>query len=132
MKLKPKLGHSFLCNTYRLLQNVEKYLREKVQKFQPCAKTPLGSNCWPEIDFTPELQPESAAYYQSIIRMLRWMVEIGRVNICCQVSMISSSLTLPRSGHVKKLYHIFSYLKKHHTMEIISDTTEPTIDEELV
>ena len=111
------------------VRNVETYLKEKVKKFPPRAETPLGSNYRPELDFTPELQPEDAAYYQSLIGMLRWMVELGRVDICCEVSMMSSSLALPRTGHLEQLYHIFSYLKKHHNTETVFDQSEPTIDE---
>ena len=59
------------------------------------------------------------------------MVELGRVDICCEILMMSSSLALPRSGHLKQLYHIFSYLKKHHNTEMVFDPTEPTINKEL-
>ena len=70
------------------VKNVKTYLKEKVKKFSPRAETPLGSNYRPELDFTPELPPEDAAYYQSLIGMLRWKVELGRVDICCEVSMM--------------------------------------------
>ena len=45
------------------------------------------------------------------------MVELGRVDICLEILMMSSSLALPRMGHLEQLYHIFSYLKKHHNTE---------------
>ena len=47
------------------------------------------------------------------------MVELERVDICYKVSMILSSLSLSRAGHLELLYHIFSYLKKHHNMEMV-------------
>ena len=59
------------------------------------------------------------------------MVELGRVDIYCEVLMMSSILALPRMGHLEQLYHIFSYLKKHHNTEMVFDPSEPTIDEEL-
>ena len=74
------------------MQNIEKYLKEKVKKFPPRAETPLGSNYRSELDFTPKLQVKDAAYYQSLIGMLRWMVELGRVDIYCEVSLMSSQL----------------------------------------
>ena len=70
------------------VQNVEKYLKEKVKKFPPCSETPLGLDYRPEFNFTPELQAKDSAYYQSLIGMLRWMVELGQVDICCEVSMM--------------------------------------------
>jgi hypothetical protein len=53
---------------------------------------------------------------------------IGRVNICIEVSMMSSHLALPREGHLKVVLHIFAYLKKHHNSEIVFDPTVPTMD----
>ena len=57
------------------------------------------------------------------------MVELGRVDICLEVSMMSSHLALPREGHLDELFHIFAYLKKHHCTEMVFDPSEPEIDE---
>ena len=65
-----------------------------------------------EIDVSPELNAIDAAYYQSLIGVVRWMVELGRVDICTEVSMLSSCLVLPREGHLLKLFCMFSYLEK--------------------
>ena len=35
----------------------------------------------PEIDITPELGEGDAAYFHSLIGVLRWIVELGRVDI---------------------------------------------------
>ena len=43
------------------VQNIEKYLKEKDKKFLPCAETPLGSDCRPELNFNPELKAKDAA-----------------------------------------------------------------------
>ena len=55
-------------------------------------------------------------------------MELGRVDICCEVSMLSSCLVLPRDGHLKALYYIFAYLKKYHNAEMIFDPSDPMID----
>ena len=55
----------------------------------------------PEIDISPELNATDAAYYQSLIGILRWMVELGRVDITKEVSMLSSCSALPREGDWK-------------------------------
>ena len=67
-------------------------------------------------------------YYQSLIGILRWIVESGRVDICCEVSMLSSCLALPREGHLEQLFHIFAYLKKKHNTEMVFDPSYPVID----
>ena len=77
------------------VQNVESYLKEKAKKFPPCAETPLGLNYRAELDYTPKLKSKDAAYYHSLIGMSRCMVELGRVDICCVVFMMLSSLALP-------------------------------------
>ena len=56
------------------------------------------------------------------------MVELGRVDICVEVSMLSSYLAMPIEGHLQKLFHIFSYLKKHHNNEMVFDPSVPDFD----
>ena len=82
----------------------------------------------PEIDTSDELGPEEGAYYQSLIGILRWMVELGRLDICTEVSMMSSHLALPRRGHLDAVYHTFGFLKKHHNAEMVFDPREPEVD----
>ena len=55
--------------------------------------------------------------------MLRWIVELGRVDIDCEVSMMSSHMALPREGHLKELFNIFAYLKAHANAEMVFDLT---------
>jgi hypothetical protein len=56
------------------------------------------------------------------------MVELGRVDICLECSILSSHLALPREGHLQQVLNIFGYLKKHHNTEIVFDPTLPVID----
>ena len=111
------------------VSNVKDYLVNRGKVLPARAKTPLSSGYRPEIDVTDELGPEEASYYQSLIGILRWMVELGRVDICCEVSMMSSHLALPRVGHLEQLFHMFGYLDKHHNAEMVFDPTEPSIDD---
>ena len=80
------------------------------------------------IDNSDELGDEEASYYQSLIGILRWMVELGRVDICTEVSMMSSHLALPRKGHLTALTHVFAYLKAHHNSDMVFDPSEPDLD----
>ena len=121
---------SFSSSQYAqaVVQNVEQYLAKSNRKLAPSAKTPFTSNYRPEIDMTDELDDENAAYYQSLIGILRWMVELGRVDICVEVSQMSSHLALPRKGHLDQLFHISSYLKSHHNSEMVFDSSVSGID----
>ena len=55
---------------------------------------------------------------------------MGRVGICCEVSMLSSFVAMPREGHLQQLYHMFAYLKVHHNARIVFDQSYPEINEE--
>jgi hypothetical protein len=50
--------------------------------------------------------------YQELIGELRWAIEIGRVDILHEVSLLSSHQASPRRGHLEQLIHIFSFLKR--------------------
>ena len=50
-------------------------------------------------------------------------MELGRIDIDVEVSMMSSHLALPREGHLKELFHIFAYLKAHSNAEMVFDPT---------
>ena len=63
----------------------------------------------------------------SLIGVLRWMVEMGRVDICVEVSLMSSQMALPRRGHLERLFNIFRYLKVHHNSEMVFDPSDPVI-----
>jgi hypothetical protein len=112
------------------VRNVERYLEKQGGKL-PKAMTPMQTSYSPWVDVTKELDAGEAAYYQSLIGILRWIVELGRVDICLEVSLLSSHLALPRQGHLKQLFHIFGYLKRNHNAEMVFDPSDPVIDESL-
>ena len=74
------------------------YLKKRGEGLAVKAVTPMTSGYRPEIDITPELGSEDAAYYHSIIGVLRWIVELGRIDINVKASMLSSHLALPREA----------------------------------
>ena len=112
------------------VNNVEEYLRKNNKKLKAKTSSVLPKNYRPEVDVTRELEPGEASYFQSLIGILRWIVELGRVDICTEVSMLSSHLALPREGHLEALYHVFSYLKSHCNSEMVFDPSKPDIDPE--
>jgi hypothetical protein len=65
-----------------------------------------------------------------LIGVLRWAVEIGRLDILLEVSLLSSHLALPRKGHLEQVYHIFAYLKYAGRRRIFLDPTHPLISED--
>ena len=92
------------------------------------ADNPFPLNYEPGTDLSEPLVPDLASYYQSLIGVMRWMVEIGRVDIATEVSLLSSHLAYPREGHLDAALHIMSYLGNHHNSRLIFDPSYPTID----
>ena len=115
------------------VRNVEEYIEKshhKQWKIPNKAETPMRSTYRPELDVSEELSLSDASYYQSLIGILQWIVELGRVDVCLEVSMMSSHLALPRKGHMEQVMQIFGYLKKYHNAELVFDPSDPTINEQ--
>ena len=95
--------------------NVETYIGKQDRwKIPKSAETPMVTSYRPELDVSPVLGPHDASYYMSLIVILRWIVELVCVDICLEVSIMSSHMAVPREGHLGQLFHIFSHLKKYH------------------
>ena len=92
------------------------------------APNPFPTDYRPELDVSPELPLEHASYYQSLMGIFRWMIELGRVDICTEVSMLSSHMALPRQGHLEAALHVMSYLLLHHNSCLCMDPMYPVID----
>ncbi len=58
---------------------------------------------------------------------MRWIVELGRINIDVKVSKLSSFLTMPRKDHMHAACHIMSYLKHKHNSHLVMDLSPPKI-----
>ena len=111
------------------VKNVEEHLaKQGGRKLAKRASAPFPTGYIPELDQTRELDEKESSYYQSLIGILRWMVEIGRTDIITEVSTLASHLVLPREGHLEALYHVFAYLKKKHNSRIVLDPTYPEIN----
>jgi hypothetical protein len=55
-------------------------------------------------------------------------VELGRIDIITEVSMLSTYLCLPREGHLEAVFHVFAYLGLHHNTRVAIDPTYPAVD----
>ena len=92
------------------------------------APNPFMMGYEPDQDVSEVLAPQEASYFQSLIGIMRWMIELGRVDIATEVSLLSSYLAMPREGHIEAALHIMSYLKKKHNARVVFDPTYPDID----
>jgi hypothetical protein len=107
------------------VQNVKEYLAALPgdQMLMKKAYDPFAGGYKPELDESPELDPTRANFYQSQIGILRWCVELGRIDIITEMSMLSTYLCLPCEGHLEAVFHVFSYLGLHHNARVVFDPT---------
>jgi hypothetical protein len=111
------------------VQNVQEYMKKNGdRKLKKKASAPFEATYRAEIDESPVLGPEMASYFQSQIGILRWCVELGRIDIITEVSMLSTFLCIPREGHLDAVYHLFAYLSFHHNERVVFDPTYPDVD----
>jgi len=115
------------------VRNCEKHLAEHYKgkyRLPNKAPNPFPVGFAPELDDSPELGPDEASYYASLVGMMRWMIELGRVDIATEVSELSSYLALPREGQFQAALHLMGYLKKHHNATLVLDPSKPKVNEE--
>ena len=110
------------------IENNERNLNKKGLSLKKKDTALISANCCPEIDGTTKLNDNDASYYQSLICILRWIVELGRMDICYEFSILASHMVLPCIGHMERVLHIFSYLRPHHNTVILFDPSEPEFD----
>ena len=111
-----------------IIANLENRLAKRGQKLPNKAITPMIQEYKPELDTSEELYNDDITMYQELIGELRWAIEIGRVDILHEVSLLSAYQASPRTGHLEQLIHIFAFLKKKPKLTLYFDPTEPQID----
>ena len=67
----------------------------------------------PELYLIPVYNSEKLHLYQQLIGILRWLVELGRVDIQLELTKLSSFLASPHIGHLNQTFHVFKYLRNH-------------------
>jgi hypothetical protein len=148
--MKPIMYLGAVVKEYRLPDNpaktvwsmsAEKYIKEairtvesdlaKLDKRLPSnISTPLSSNYRPELDVSPTLDDDFTNWYQKLIGILRWAVELGRIDIHLSVALLAQYLVQPRAGHLDQVFHMFAYLKTHSRSRIVLDDSKPLVDEQ--
>ena len=109
------------------VRNARQTLAAEGRQLKTNAKTPMPSGYRPELDTTEELSEQQSSMFQQQIGVLRWAIELGRVDIFLEVSVLSQHLALPRVGHLEAVWHMFAYLAKHENSRIAFDPAEPEL-----
>ena len=80
------------------------------------------------MDKTPTMGKKLASWYQSLISMLSWMVEIGRFNIITEVSMMASQISMHKEGCLESVVRVFAFISQKYNSRMLFDPTYFAID----
>ena len=111
------------------VRNVEDYIDRNLEG-RKLKRSPTYS--WPtnytaKDDESPELPPTLASYYQHLIGILHWIVELGRVDLVTEVSLLASQMAMPRQGHLDAALRVVAHLKSRSNARMVFDPTYPDI-----
>ena len=110
-----------------LVSNVEDELQKKGLRLPSKCPAPFSHGYKPEMDCTAELKAAGIQRFQEIVGSLRWAIEIGRVDILLETSLLSKHLALPREGHLEQALHVVGYLKSHKKLRLMFDSGYPVV-----
>ena len=118
----------------KAIEVVQSRMKDDNVKFKASAKTaehPFSSQSYrPELDTTEECDDDQVQFYQSLVGIMRWLCEIGRLDILTETSLLSTYLSSPRVGHLHQALHVFKYLKDHKRSKIVFDPTYVDINDD--
>ena len=118
----------------KALDVVKARMNESGVMFKPSKKVaehPFSSQSYrPEFDLTKECNEDQVEFYQSLVGILRWLCEIGRIDILTKTSLLSTYLTCPRTGHLHQALHVFKYLGDHKRSKVVFDPAYVDINDD--
>ena len=103
------------------INNVYHQLKKKGDKLPNEAVTRMTKNYAYKLHEPQELDSDGVMEFQELIIILHQAIEIGRVDILSEVSILYTYNALPRQGHFEQLYHIFESLKKNPKLTVYFD-----------
>jgi hypothetical protein len=129
--LGAKIGRQEDENTWFMSANsyLEKALPVIEERFGDLSKVfsrstldaPAPTDYHPETDESQLLNEESMQLYQSYIGIMRWSVELSRIDLAHTCATMAKFMSAPREGHLTGVIRAFAYVKKHLHSKIVFD-----------
>ena len=107
---------------------IEEDLERSGKKLDKNPAMPFSSGYQVELDISRELNPKDINKFQELVGILRWIVELGQVDVLFEVTALLRFLASPREGHLEQAYRIFGYLRAKINGRMIMDPTYVDID----
>ena len=103
------------------IKNVEKRFKEygleynnNISDFNYSTNNPFSSVDYrPELDKSMECTEYQSSFYQNLIGVLRFSIELRHIDTLFEVSDLSIHPAFPRTEHMVQDLHIFKYLEIH-------------------
>ena len=111
-----------------IIQNIELRMVKEGMRLPRRSETPMSYDYTPELDATIELELDGINMYQELIGELRQAIEIGRVGIGNEASVLPSQQAAPCGGHLQHIMHIFDFLKNNPKLTLYFDPSLAVID----
>ena len=73
----------------------------------------------PELDTSSELDPDAASYYLTIISIMRWMIELGIIDIITKELLLPSHVALPREGHLEATVYVMDHVGQRNNSRLV-------------
>ena len=70
----------------------------------------------PELDTSQVLEPDAASYYLTA-SVIRWMIELGRIDIITKALILSSHVALLRKGHFNAAVYNMTYVGQRYNSD---------------
>jgi hypothetical protein len=121
-------SNQYVTASIRTVNDLLKEDGRELQTGKRHGQTPLPTGYQPETDVSSELDDEQASRYLQLIGILRWVIELGQIDIYYEVAMMSQYSATPRTGRIEAVYHIFLYLTKHDKSRIVFDASPPNLN----
>ena len=109
----------YVKNATKTVEGMFKDEERQSRKFKLDWKQPLPNGYQPELDNNYELIPDLAPRYIQLIGILRWEVELGRIEIFMEVAVMSQYSVSPWLVQLEGLYHMSEYLRKHYMYRLL-------------
>ena len=87
----------------------------------------ISSSYFPEPDINPGMDSNNSLTKSPPIGILSWIVELGRVEIMVEPSLMASCMEMLLCGHLERLFRIFSFVRNKHNTEMVLDPSDPEI-----
>ena len=75
---------------YVALEFISNQLEKRGIRLPSRVSNPMAAGYVPELDNSPELKSDDITHFQELNGILRWAVEIGRIDILTELSMLSA------------------------------------------